>query len=55
MRKKTKKTSKSDKEYMKEREQPTKHLIYLDVKGIRKEIKKPKKSKSVFMLLDREM
>jgi hypothetical protein len=27
----------------------------LDVKGIRKEIKKPKKSKSVFMLLDREM
>jgi len=37
------------------REPATKQLIYLDVKGIRKEIKKLKKSIRAFMLLDREM
>jgi len=38
-----------------EREPATKHIIYLDIKGIRKEIKKLKKLIRVFMLLDREM
>jgi hypothetical protein len=39
---------------MEERELATKHLRFLDVKGIRKEIKKLKKTIRVFMLLDRE-
>jgi len=33
----------------------TKHLLYLNVKGMRKEIKKLKISIRTFMLLDREM
>jgi hypothetical protein len=45
----------SDKENLELREPATKHLRYLDVKGIRKEIKKLKKSIRDFMLLDREM
>ena len=40
---------------MEEREPATKHLIQLDVKGIRKEIKKLKKSIKASMLLDRDM
>jgi hypothetical protein len=40
---------------MEEREPATKHQIYLDVKRIRKEIKKLKKSNRTFILLDREM
>jgi hypothetical protein len=39
----------------KEREPATKHLIYLDVKGIRKETVKIKKLIRAFVLLDREM
>jgi hypothetical protein len=40
---------------MEERELATQHLIHLDVKWIRKETKKLKKSIKAFMLLDRDM
>ena len=39
---------------MEESKPSTEHLSYLDVMGMRKEIKKLKKSIRAFMLLDRE-
>jgi len=45
----------SEKRRRRTREPATKQLIYLDDKGIHKEIKKLKKSIRAFMLLDREM